>query len=63
LLVAKVLVVAAMIGLGALNRYRFLPALAHGPAPGLLRTVVAETVLAVLVVLIVGAMGTTAPGS
>jgi putative copper export protein len=62
LLVAKVLVVAVMIGLGAINRYRFLPALHVGAAPRLARTVAAESVLAVVVLLIVGLMGMTPPG-
>ena len=63
LLVAKILVVVAMTGLGALNRYRFLPALAQGAAPRMLRIVLVESALALLVVLIVGVMGTTTPGS
>jgi len=63
-LLAKVFLVAVLIGLGALNRYRFLPALTHEAtaAPRLLRTVVAESALALVVLLMVGAMGTTAPG-
>jgi putative copper resistance protein D len=62
LLMAKVLLVLAMLALGALNRYRFLPALARGAAPAMARTVAIESGLAVVVLLVVGLMGTTAPG-
>ncbi len=62
LLITKVLIVLAMIALGAFNRYRFLPALAGGSTRSMARTVALETVLAVLVLAIVGMMGMTPPG-
>ena len=61
LLLGKILVVIAMIVLGAFNRYRFLPALPDA-TPNLMRTVAAECGLAALVIVIVGLMGMTAPG-
>lgn len=63
LLLAKVTIVAVMIALGALNRYRFLPSLAVDSSPRLARIVAMENVLAVAVLLIVGVMGMTAPPS
>ena len=63
LLTAKVAVVLLMIGLGAYNRFRLLPHLPVDPTlfRSLRRTVLTETLLAVVVLLIVGTMGMTAP--
>ena len=63
LLVGKVAVVVIMIGLGAYNRFRLLPRLPADPILfcSLRRTVLTETLLAVVVLLIVGTMGMTAP--
>jgi putative copper resistance protein D len=63
LLVAKVLVVAVMIGLGALNKYRFLPALARESPRRLMLMVAAEAGLTAVVLVIVGMMGMAAPPS
>ena len=63
LLLGKVAVVAVMIGLGACNRFYLLPRLREGVSvmPLLRRTILAESVLAVIVLLIVGMMGMTSP--
>lgn len=63
LLLAKVILVLVMIGLGAVNRLYLLPRMASGP-PGLwtLRGAIqAEICFALLVLLIVGVMGITPP--
>jgi copper resistance protein D len=61
LLLGKVLAVAVMIGVGAFNRFWLLPMLSRKGAPRLMRTVVLESILALVVLLIVGLMGITAP--
>lgn len=63
LLVGKVSVVLLMISLGAYNRLRLLPRLPSDPTlfHTLRRTVLTETLLAIVVLLIVGTMGMTAP--
>jgi len=63
LLLGKVLVVAVMIGVGAFNRFRLLSMLPRNGAPRLVRAVVAESILALVVLLIVGLMGITPPAS
>jgi putative copper resistance protein D len=63
LLFGKILVVAVMVGIGAFNRFRLLSVLPQKGAPRLVRTVVAESVLVLVVLLIVGAMGITPSGS
>jgi putative copper resistance protein D len=63
LLLAKVFVVAVMMGIGAFNRFRLISGLPQQGAPRLVRTVVAESILVIVVLLIVGAMGITPPGS
>jgi putative copper resistance protein D len=63
LLLAKVLVVAVMIGIGAFNRFRLLSTLPQQGAPRLVRTVIAESAFVIIVLLIVGVMGLTPPGS
>ncbi|MCE0498673.1 MAG: CopD family protein [Methylacidiphilales bacterium] len=68
LLLAKVAAVGLMIGLGAYNRCIWLPGLAVAPEDamrylGLRRNVVAEAVLAGVVLLIVGILGITPPPS
>lgn len=65
LLLAKVFAVVLMIGLGAWNRLVLLPRLRGGASPvGILRrTVLAESGLAGVVLLIVGIMGMTSPPS
>jgi len=63
LLLGKILVVAVMVGLGAFNRARLLPRLTPGSAPRLVQSVVVESILALIVLLIVGLMGITPPGS
>ncbi|HUB66444.1 MAG TPA: CopD family protein [Candidatus Methylacidiphilales bacterium] len=65
-LLAKIAVTAMMIGLGAWNRWSKLPALLAAPEDStrylsLRRNVIAETMLAGIVLLIVGIMGMTAP--
>jgi putative copper resistance protein D len=65
LLLGKVAIAGIMIGLGAFNRLRLLPRM--GETSGALRTlrgtVLAESVLAAAVLLIVGMMGMTSPPS
>jgi putative copper resistance protein D len=63
LLLTKIFVVFVMIGIGAFNRFRLLAGLPQQGAPRLVRTVVAESILVIVVLLIVGAMGITPPGS
>jgi putative copper export protein len=63
LLLGKILVVAIMIGIGAFNRLRLLPVLSRDGAPRLARTVALESMLALIVLLVVGLMGITPPGS
>jgi putative copper export protein len=65
LLLGKVLVVGIMIGLGAFNRFYLLP---HVQAESikfqtLQRTIMVESALALVVLLIVGIMGMTSPPS
>jgi putative copper resistance protein D len=69
LLLLKIGLFAAMLGLAALNRYRLTPALAAGLAQGdssraiaaLRRSVVAETVAGFGVLVVVGLLGTLQP--
>ena len=63
LLLGKVVVVVVMVGLGACNRFYLLPRLQEGVSimQFLRRTILAESVLAVIILLIVGMMGMTAP--
>jgi putative copper resistance protein D len=61
LLLGKILVVAIMLCVGAFNRFRLLSALPQRGAPRLVRMVVTESILALVVLLIVGLMGTTPP--
>lgn len=63
LLLTKLLAVAAMIALGACNRIYFLPRPLRPSVhyPNLHRTVVAESILTLGVLLIVGIMGMTSP--
>jgi len=63
LLLAKVLAAAIMIGLGACNRFYLLPRIQDGPliARFLRRTILAESCLLMVVLLIVGIMGMTSP--
>jgi len=61
LLLGKIFVVVTMIGIGAFNRLRLLSMLPQGGAPRLARTVVVESILALVVLLIVGLMGITPP--
>jgi putative copper resistance protein D len=65
LLLSKVAIVALMIGLGGLNRFYLLPQikLEQASIRSLRKTILAESVLAVAALLIVGAMGMTAPPS
>jgi putative copper resistance protein D len=65
LLLGKVLVVAIMIVLGARNRFYLLPRLAAKPIlfRALRRTILAESALALVVLLLVGTLGMTAPPS
>jgi putative copper resistance protein D len=63
LLLGKILVIAIMIGIGAFNRLRLLPVLSKGGAPRLARTVALESILALIVLLVVGLMGIMPPGS
>jgi putative copper resistance protein D len=65
LLLGKVLVVGIMIGLGALNRLHLLPQIQAAPVmfQTLRRTILAESCLAGVVLIIVGIMGMTAPPS
>ena len=65
LLLGKVLVVAIMIGLGAFNRLCLLPHLQAAPVKfqTLRRTILAESGLALVVLMIVGMMGMTSPPS
>jgi putative copper resistance protein D len=64
-LLLKILLVAIMIGLGAINRLYLLPRMPSSPAcfVSLRRTVLAESLLALLVLGIVGIMGITPPPS
>lgn len=68
LMLAKLAVFAAMLGLAAVNRFRLTPALAAGAADGdaaalggLRRSIALETAAAVLVLALVAALGTLAP--
>lgn len=69
LLVTKVAVFAAMLGLAAMNRFRLTPRLArdlagHGPAAALgalRRSLLVETAAGVLVLILVGVLGAIAP--
>lgn len=65
LLLGKMLVVAIMIGLGAFNRLYLLPRMREGPGMfrALRRTILVESGLALVVLLIVGTMGMTSPPS
>jgi len=65
LLLGKVVVVGIMIGLGAFNRLYLLPRMQGDPIlfRTLRRTILAESGLALVVIFIVGTMGTTAPPS
>jgi putative copper resistance protein D len=63
LLLGKIFFVTIMVGIGAFNRMRLLPVLSQGGSSRLVRTVVAESILALVVLLIVGLMGITPPGS
>jgi putative copper export protein len=64
-LLGKVALFLVMAGLGAANRFSFLPALAGDRAtPALVRlrrAVMLESVLGLVVILIVGMMGATSP--
>ena len=66
LLLGKIALFLAMVGLGARNRFRLLPQLdRNAPTPSdfdrLRRAVLIENILALFVLLIVGAMGVAAP--
>ena len=64
LLSIKLLAFVAMLGLAALNRYRFTPALAEGnesARPWLLRSVAAESAAGLAVLALVAWLGTLAP--
>ena len=65
LLLAKVSIVGTMIGLGAVNRLFLLPRLQAEPSllRALRRTILAESALALAVLVIVGIMGMTSPPS
>jgi putative copper resistance protein D len=65
LLLGKILIVGMMVFLGAVNRFLILPRLKTGPAlfQTLRRMILVESGLALIVLLIVGVMGTTAPPS
>jgi putative copper resistance protein D len=65
LLFSKVLVVGIMIGFGAFNRLRLLPQIQDAPVmyQTLRRTILAESGLAVVVLILVGIMGMTSPPS
>jgi len=65
LLLGKVLVVGIMIGLGAVNRFCLMPRIEDAPVMfrALRRTVVAESCLVLVVLLIVGTLGMTSPPS
>jgi putative copper resistance protein D len=65
LLLGKVLVVAIMIGLGAFNRLCLLPQIQAAPVKfqTLRGTILAESGLALVVLMIVGMMGMTSPPS
>ncbi len=65
LLLVKVMLVGIMIGVGAFNRFHVLPRLPSDPIcfRTLQRTVLAESALALVVLLIVGTMGMTSPPS
>jgi putative copper resistance protein D len=65
LLIGKVALFLIMIALGAINRLVFLPALVRGSDAAafrrLRRAVVLESILGLVIILIVGAMGATSP--
>jgi putative copper resistance protein D len=65
LLLAKVALVGIMIGFGAVNRMKLLPCLSSEPDsfPALRKNVLVESLLAVVVLVIVGMMGMTSPPS
>ena len=63
LLVAKIILFFIMAGIGATNRFSFLPALANDPSAvtRLRHAVLIENALSLAVLLIVGTMGATSP--
>jgi putative copper resistance protein D len=65
LLLGKVFVVGIMVGLGALNRLHLLPQIQAAPImfQTLRRTILAESCLALVILIIVGIMGMTSPPS
>jgi putative copper export protein/mono/diheme cytochrome c family protein len=65
-LVAKLTLFAVMLGLAAINRSRLTPRLADGNATSrraLRRNAMLETALGVVIIVIVGALGTMVPGA